>query len=76
MNTYTDKEINKIMWLSALGFSIALALLFTIVPALEKQTKINNQLEDKIEKLEEDYKIYEINLNNLENNKEVQLEVE
>lgn len=36
----------------------------------------SNKLEDRIEKLEEDYKIYEINLNNLENNKEVQLEVE
>ena len=33
-----------------------------------------NKLEDRIEKLEEDYKIYEINLNNLESNKEVQFE--
>lgn len=53
-----------------------LILLFICSLILGLLTIYTNKLEDRIEKLEEDYKIYEINLNNLENNKEVQLEVE
>lgn len=53
-----------------------LILLFICSLILGMLTIYTFKLEDRIEKLEEDYKIYEINLNNLENNKEVQLEVE
>lgn len=52
-----------------------LILLFVSSLILGMLTIYIFKLEDRIEKLEEDYKIYEINLNNLESNKEVQLEV-
>lgn len=52
-----------------------LILLFVSSLILGLLTIYTFKLEDRIEKLEEDYKIYEINLNNLENNKEVQFEV-
>lgn len=55
MNSYTDKDLNKITILSMLGFSIALALLLTVVPFLERQRDTINQLENRIKIIENTY---------------------
>lgn len=55
MNSYTDKDLNKITILSMLGFSIALALALTVVPFLERQRDTINQLENRIKFIENTY---------------------
>lgn len=55
MNSYTDKDLNKIAFLSVIGFSITVSLLFTVVPFLEKQRDTINQLENRIKIIENTY---------------------
>lgn len=52
MNSYTDKGLNIIAVLNMIAFSLAFSLLMVIVPELEKQQEIDNQLENRIKTLE------------------------
>lgn len=52
MNSYTDKDLTKIAVLSMIAFSLAIFLLMFVVPELEKQQEIDNQLENRIKTLE------------------------
>lgn len=53
-------------------FYIAVLLVLTVIMLKVEQNV--NDLKKRVYGLEKDYKIYEINLTNLENNKEVQFE--
>lgn len=53
-------------------FYTFILLVLTVIMLKVKQNV--NDLKKRVYELEKDYKIYEINLTNLENNKEVQFE--
>ena len=55
MVSWDDKEMKNLCWLSMIGCCVSLSLLFTLVPYQEKQIKINEELENRIEVLENTY---------------------
>ena len=65
MNKLSERDIFEIAFKM-----LELILLVGIVLLLIKTKNMNNRLKD----LERDYKIYELNLQNLEENKDVQFE--
>lgn len=52
MNSYTDKDLNRIAILSILGFCISFALLLTVIPELIEQSDTINQVENRVKILE------------------------
>lgn len=52
MNSYTDKDLNRIAILSILGFCIAFALFLTVIPELIEQSDTINQVENRVKILE------------------------
>ena len=55
MNSYTDEDLNILLWISIFGFTIAFALLMTVIPELIKQKDTINQIENRIKTLENTY---------------------
>ena len=52
MNSYTDSDMNKITFISIMGFCISVTLLICFIGKGREQIEINNQIENRIKMLE------------------------
>lgn len=55
MVSWDDKEMKHLCWISMIGCCVSLGLSIVCLPYQEKQIKINEELENRIEVLENTY---------------------